>query len=398
MNATVAREHVRVARALRDMPATKELFRRGQLSYSKVRELTRLAGLVDEEELCGLALEMTASQLARTVSTFRLVSGSRARALPERRYSSQPTGDGMVRITAVLPAEQAALIDAAVEAAARTITQVEPPGGDALPGEGRRSLPRLDRVQALIDVAATYLENLPGEPADDHTVVVVHVNAEALDVPPGTSGTAAEPAGVPAGTSIEAGTCYVEGHGPIEPATAQRILCTARVQGVLIEHGGKVLRLGRTKRLATRAQRRALRVRDQGICQFPGCHQTAHLDAHHVRPWSQGGPTDLDNLILLCGRHHTLVHEGGIRIEDASRGSGRHWDFWMPEGRRIDADGYRAWTIDDMALILAMQAEAAATADPARIFPTHGGAGFSLDECVRVLFDITTDEFIGDAA
>lgn len=68
MNATVAREHVRVARALRDMPVTNDVFRQGRFSYSKVRELTRLVGLVDEEELCGLALEMTASQLARSVS------------------------------------------------------------------------------------------------------------------------------------------------------------------------------------------------------------------------------------------------------------------------------------------------------------------------------------------
>jgi len=103
------------------------------------------------------------------------------------------------------------------------------------------------------------------------------------------------PDDVPAGTSVESGTCYVEGHGPIEPATAERLLCTAKVQGVLVGRGGKVLSLGRTKRLATRAQRRALKVRDKGICQFPGCHATTHLDAHHVRPWSRGGPTDLDN-------------------------------------------------------------------------------------------------------
>ena len=72
----------------------------------------------------------------------------------------------------------------------------------------------------MVDLAATYLETLPGEPADDHTVVMVHVNAEAMDVP--------------AGTPVDSGTCYVEGHGPIEPATAERLLCTARVQGVLI--------------------------------------------------------------------------------------------------------------------------------------------------------------------
>jgi len=246
-------------------------------------------------------------------------------------------------------------------------------------------------------VAVTYLETLPGEPADDHAVVMVHVNAEALDGSAGTPGSA--PDDVPAGTSVDSGTCYVQGHGPIEPATAERLPCTARVQGVLVGRGGKVLSLGRTKRLATRAQRRALKVRDKGICKFPGCHATTHLDAHRVRPWSHGGPTDLDNLILLCGRHHTLVHEGGLRIGPAPAGSARHWDFWMPEGRRVDADGYRAWrNIDDITMILAMRAEAAATAAPTRIFPTNGGAGFSLNDCVRVLFGITSEDLTDEAA
>jgi hypothetical protein len=172
------------------------------------------------------------------------------------------------------------------------------------------------------------------------------------------------------------------------------------VQGVLVGQGGKVLNLGRTKRLATRAQRRALKVRDHGICQFPGCHQTAHLDAHHRTPWSHGGSTDLDNLILLCGRHHTLVHEGGLRIAPAPAGSARRWDFWMPEGRRVDAEGYvAAWRdIEDITMILAMRAAANATADPARIFPSMAGAGFSLHDTVRVLFDITSDQPRSDAA
>ncbi len=387
MNATVAREHVRVARALRDLPLTSDLFRQGRLSYSKVRELTRLVGEVDEGELCALALELTASQLARTVAAFRLGSGSRIRALPDRRYSSHPTGDGMVRISVVLPAEEAALVDAAVEAALRAAAKddVDP---DALPVGNQPTVRHApDRVQALIDVAARYLDASPAEPGDDHTVVLVHVNAEALGVPAGTSPRSGEE--VEATTSIEAGTCFVEGHGSVEPATAERLMCTAMVQGVLVSPGHKVLSLGRSRRLATRWQRRALKVRDKGICQFPGCDSTTHLDAHHVVPWSHGGPSDLDNLTLLCGRHHTLVHEGGLRIAPAPAQSLRHWDFWMPDGRRVDADGYVAWrNVEDLTHVLALHAEAAAADDPARLFPPHAGAGFSLNECVRVLFDI----------
>lgn len=386
MNAASAREHVRVARALRQMPRAKELFRQGRLSYSKVREVTRLVEVVDDGELCALALEMTASQLARTVSSYRLMSGARVRALSQQRYTSQDLENGMVRISVVLPAEQAALVDAAIEAAVRSVDPAEPVTELA---DGTRSFPHPDRVQALVDVAATYLDALPGEPADDHTVVMVHVNADALSVPAGTS---SDDADVPAGTRLASGTCFVEGHGAVEPATAQRLICTAKVQGVLVGHGGKVLDLGRAKRLASRAQRRALRVRDKGICQFPGCHTTTHLDAHHIVGWSHGGATDLDNLILVCRRHHTLVHEGGLRIEAALVDTYRRWTFHLPDGRRVDEDAWGHWLdVDDLTELLARHSHDATEAEPTRIFPAHAGAGFILDECIRVLFDLSAD-------
>ncbi len=187
--AGAAREHVRVARALREMPHTSDLFAQGRLSYSKVRELTRVVGVVDERKLCQLALLTTASQLARTVSGYRLAAGTRIKALATRRYSSVPLGDGMVRISVTLPAEEAALVDAAVESACRALehdARTEPPpeaSGEPqqVPGTGPTPTFRpADRVQALLDVASTYLDQAPGEPADDHTLVVVHVDAAGL--------------------------------------------------------------------------------------------------------------------------------------------------------------------------------------------------------------------------
>jgi hypothetical protein len=73
------------------------------------------------------------------------------------------------------------------------------------------------------------------------------------------------------------------------------------------------LDLGRTQRLPNRAQRRALMVRDGG-CRFPGCTERRYVEAHHVRHWTDGGPTDLANLVLLCWRHHHAVHEGGFAM------------------------------------------------------------------------------------
>ena len=104
-------------------------------------------------------------------------------------------------------------------------------------------------------------------------------------------------------------------------------------------------------------------------------------------------------MILLCGRHHTLVHEGGLGRGPAPTGRARTWDFLMPDGRRIDADGYTAWRdVDSLTMILAANACHNAAADPRGIFPPHGGADFSLHECVRTLWGITLQEPIAEAA
>jgi hypothetical protein len=81
-----------------------------------------------------------------------------------------------------------------------------------------------------------------------------------------------------------------------------------------------VLSLGRKRRTVSPALRRALDARDRG-CRFPGCVRTRFVDAHHVRHWSRGGETNLENLVLLCRRHHRLVHERGYALGAAGDGS-----------------------------------------------------------------------------
>lgn len=456
MSAGPAREHVRVARALRAMPLTKELFRQGRLSYSKVRALTRVGGQVDEAGLVKLALEMTASQLERTVAGFRSAAGTRIRAEWKRELRSAPRPDGMVRLSVTLPPDEAAVIAAAIEAACRRAGEPDEPDratGDSGAGGGSATIlpmadanwpaPGADRVQGLVDVAAGYLAALPNSsPADDHTLVLVHVNAtqlapleqpqvggasvspEASDLvvvasgpdqdqdrpcgnvsaetpadseparvtptaPPAEAGSAETSDPVHAGQVLADGTCYVEGQGPIEPQTAHRLVCNATLIGALVAASGDVLALGRAVRLATRAQRRALRIRDKGICQFDGCHQTHHLEAHHLQPWSRGGPTDIDNLILLCRRHHMHVHEGGVAIH-REPGRARRYRFVLPDGRQVTDTWLEQSSAADIESILGAHYRALAadpaSAEPRRIFPPHAGAGFSLHECVRVLF------------
>jgi hypothetical protein len=90
----------------------------------------------------------------------------------------------------------------------------------------------------------------------------------------------------------------------------RRLRCDAALSAVLLAPSGAVLDLGRTVRCATPAQRRALLARDGG-CVIPGCDvPSAQLEAHHVTAWAAGGLTDVDQMVLACGPHHTMVELG----------------------------------------------------------------------------------------
>jgi hypothetical protein len=141
--------------------------------------------------------------------------------------------------------------------------------------------------------------------------VVVHVDEAAL-----------------AGTG-EGGCELAEGPA-IAQETARRLACDSALVQVR-ECGDKTLSVGRKTRSVSPALRRALRRRDRG-CRFPGCENRRFVDAHHVRHWSRGGETRLDNLVLLCRRHHRLVHEGGYSVD---RLSGDGLRFRTPSGGPI---------------------------------------------------------------
>lgn len=336
MSAGAAREHVRVARALPRMPVVRAAFAEGRLSYSKVREVTRVVDTVDDARLCELALRATAAQLARTISGYRTASGQRLKQERERRLTWTERETGTVDIRLRLPKEEAATVIAAINAAKDQFGTPPP----APSGSQTDTTPAYTLADAALDVARTFLATAPADRSgEDRSLVVVHVNEDQLGVPD----TAPTGDDVPAGTSEpaepeQAGvpTCHIQGVGGIEPETARKLACDNDALGALVNADHDVLALGRTRRLVSRAQRRALMIRDQGRCQFAGCHQSRHLKAHHLIHWFDGGPTDLDNLILLCQFHHTAVHEGRMQIlrVDPEPGSGaaRRWEFLMPDG------------------------------------------------------------------
>jgi hypothetical protein len=120
----------------------------------------------------------------------------------------------------------------------------------------------------------------------------------------------------------------LEGAGPLSPETAERLVCDAR--RLTIKPRGRDLVHSRVGRCASYAQLRALYKRS-GHCQYPGCSATRELEAHHVIAYERGGATELENLILLCGRHHKQLHDHHIRTS----GTGEQPVFRDASGRAI---------------------------------------------------------------
>ena len=194
------------------------------------------------------------------------------------------------------------------------------------------------RLIRVIDRAADRIPVMPGEEGP------YHVDARRADallalVSGGTAGgTDPDRATVVIHATVEAlaspdGSCEVEGGGVIHAETARRLLCDARVQTVLEDERGTPLRLGRTSREPSASILRLLRYRDKE-CTFPSCGARRFTQAHHVAWWSRGGPTDLDNLILLCSYHHKLVHEHSWKVQRDADGTVR---WFHPDGRRYRA-------------------------------------------------------------
>jgi hypothetical protein len=312
-----ARERVRVARALGALPLLAEALARGELSYSKVRALTRVATAETEARLLDVGRAGTASHVERIVRAWRKVDRQIEAETAEARHQGRSLqvytdDDGMVLVRGRLEPEAGAVLVRALEAArdavyARTRRDGFKSAQAAPPTSGQQ------RADALALVAETALEHgLDAAPGRERYQVVIHVDGPALADPdqPGQS-------------VLEDGV-----HVPAE--TSRRLACDATRVVMCNTADGSVLDVGRRTRTIPPALRRALHARDRG-CRFPGCG-VRYAQGHHIDHWANGGPTRLANLALLCRRHHRAVHEEGYRIERDAAG-GLH--FSTPRGRAV---------------------------------------------------------------
>jgi len=341
-----AREHVRVARALRGLPVITAEFAAGRMSYAKVRALTRIATPQTETVLADLAGPMTAGQLDRFAAAHRRITrADDQHATTTRRLTWRTDDDGSLVLSARLPGADGAVVLQALRAACGDLDHPH------LPHDGQHAPARTDQhtpadtpqpptpaglADALVAVAADVLAGKIARAANpDIYQVIVHVGPEALTTQPGPQAEPGQqtepepgPGARPAGHPAHPARCHLEDGPAISPATAQQIACQATISWMLHDHNGDILDVGRRHRRPPPALRRAVRERDNYRCQAPGC-QSRRTDIHHIRPWAQGGTTRLRDLTLFCQAHHMIVHAGGYTI---TRGADGTLTFTRPDG------------------------------------------------------------------
>ena len=241
---------------------------------------------------------MAVEQLRAFKRAARRVTTEEANADHERRSLKLwwDRDERFLNLKGKLPAEQGAKVERALQRLVERMPKL---------ADGTYELFERRGADALVELASTQI----ADDADpDRATIVVHVEAEAL--------------------LGEDGAAALEGGCELAPETVRRLACEASLQTV-VNHNGKSLGVGRKTRTPPPWLRRLVVKRD-GCCRWPGCERRHHLHTHHVQHWTREGPTDLDNLAMLCTHHHQSVHEGGWGIRAKPDGE---LVFVWPDGR-----------------------------------------------------------------
>ena len=360
----VAREKVRVARALRELPLIDAAFERGEISYSKVRAMTRVATPENEVELLNIARHGTAAHMERLVRAYRrcreqvAASPCELAIRREERFYCYAEDDETMVFGGRVSVEQGRLLikaldamvaelddDAATEDRMETTGQgaanepgtlgnvsaetIDPGANENVSAEtsggepdAKRPAPiRTRRATALVHIAEHYLATggSGARPLTSSEAYQVFIHVNANDASPDNRINGAH-------------TIYTDDRRCLAPHVVRQLACDAARRTVLENDRGEVLNIGRRSRTVPRHIAHALRIRDGG-CRFPGCGQRRWTDAHHIRHWADGGATSLDNLVTLCRYHHRSLHREEYRIERETRGDGGEWVFIDARGR-----------------------------------------------------------------
>ena len=313
MARSTAFEKLRVAHELARRPVVAEAFREGRVSYSVVRAITRMDR--PDPGVDQALVELAESEGATIFDVERVVRAYQLHADQERpptdkaervrnvsiRRGCDGTGTVMLTLSDIELEEFAATFQAFLDLRFRDRPVDESSSADA--DQSRES----KRADAFMDLVRTALEHADGGRAAGDDRYMVHVVRHQ-------------------GSSV---VTLLDGT-PVEPVEGSRICCDASTVAHTVADTGEPLSLGRKTREWSTPQRRAIKVRDGGRCRFVGCRFT-HTDVHHILPWEDDGPTDIDNGMSACPRHHHKLH-AGFSVGGDPNGELR---FYRPDGSYI---------------------------------------------------------------
>ena len=293
-----ATQITRTSNALRELPALDHALSTGALTLDQVAAAAQYATPASDAQLARIAVGKPPSSIALAARTLAPPTLADDEELYERRTLSMTWTRGRreLCLSGRLPLEQGAAFEQAIWGIAKRQRAIDKQAGSVL--EWQQSA-----ADALVNLAT---QN-PGHGGIKRstTTLIIHQSG---DAPP-----------------------LLEGAGPLSPETAQRLACDAR--RLVIKPTARDLVHSRVTRCASYAQQRALHKRS-GHCQYPGCTAARELEAHHLVPVERGGKTEVDNLILLCPRHHKHLHDHHIH----TGGRGRQPTFTDPSGRAITSN------------------------------------------------------------
>ena len=352
MSSGTAREHVRVARALRDLPVIRARFAAARLSYAKVRALTRIATAANEAGLAEIAGPMTGNQLERFARAHRQVTAADdAAARVRRRLAWRFEEDGSLSGTFRLPPLAGAVLLKALRAACADLAgrrviraadvSAETPAAADQPrtaGRGRRRSSGPLRTWLMAwspSRSRSWPARWPGPMTRRCTRSWCTPATDALAggpapaaAPPAFPRKRPPPRAVP-GDPADPARCHVEDGPAISISTAQMLGCGAALSWMTHGDGGARAGPGKAPPPPQRRHPPRRPGTGHGRCRFPGC-ESRRVDLHHIQHWANGGRTDLANLISLCPWHHKAVHDRGYLI--AARPGGGAFAFCRPDG------------------------------------------------------------------
>lgn len=358
VGASTAGDHVRVGLRLRELDRVRAAFEARTISYTKVRAITRVAVPEVEELLLRWCALATGAEVERIVRAFRRSCAGEGSVPDGRRgLRTRFNGDGTTTVSITLLDEEAAELVACAERLVHLESDANGPTGASSAEDGAVAIEPAEASSAEDSVVADGPDGLSS--AEDGDGPLWHhqrtAGARLADAIMHALTTAVDAGGVDT-TGLDRHTLILQtaatalAHGetnepdlqvPVTDPRGQvrtmsarvlrRIACEASRVMAVTRGDGTPLDLARRSRDPSVGQRRALLLRDRS-CRFPGCGSTRHLHAHHVQFWSGEGPTNLANLVTLCGFHHRFVHDHDWRVEPAAAGTFR---FGPPQGAAL---------------------------------------------------------------